>query len=83
MKPSRSPWVVGIAFVAVFFVLVESGNAGDAIAHIAIGGIVFAMSAVAVFRMLKSGQPVAYSQTDTLPKRLRNWVLDEHEPSRH
>lgn len=77
---SRNPFVVSVAFLVAFGLLIEvdSGAANLAVRAVIWTAIV-AMSAVAVIRALRGGG--ASSQAATMPERVRRWVLDEPDDS--
>jgi hypothetical protein len=64
-------------FIAGFYVLMLVGQGGDAIARIAIWGILIAMSVRVVIRMLRGGSVAPYGQDVALGRRWRRWIFDE------
>ncbi len=80
MRFNVRAFLVFIAFLAAFGVLMQWGSRGDLLVRAVIWTLVAAMSVVAIVGAVMRGG--VYGQDATVPKRLRRWLLGESDDDR-
>jgi len=73
----RALFPLGICVAVMMFVLSRPSSKSDSIVQIAEWTILGVMSFVAVVKMVRGRHMSPYGQQDTVPGRIRRWVLGE------
>jgi hypothetical protein len=78
-KATRNPVLVLIAFWTVFLLLSRLPSDGWVRSIPLFLVLAVVMSVVVVVKMIRHRSWTAYSHYDSLPRRIRRWVTDEHD----